>query len=98
VAAFAYDESMALIECTLGDSRPVEGVTIMPLMLHSWLLTGFLYPHRDAVGPAIHRTAAMQASYLSSDSDGDSKSSRRVLRTKGVDGEVIPSMEDEPLW
>jgi hypothetical protein len=37
VAAFADDESM-LIERTLSDTGPIDGIAITPLMLYSWLL------------------------------------------------------------
>ena len=42
VAAFAYEWAMVLIKNSLGRDREIERLAIMPIDLHSWLLTGFL--------------------------------------------------------
>ncbi len=44
VPTFSYGQSLTLIESALGDAGHIDGVTIMPLALNSWLLTGFSKP------------------------------------------------------
>jgi len=84
VAAFAYDQSMTLIDRTLGDARQVDSIAITALTLNSWLLTGYLHPHLDTVGSDLDRTAAPQTSGFSSDSETDSEVDTRMLHNKTV--------------
>ena len=49
VAAFNYDRAIVLIKNLLGRDRKINRLTIMPIDLYSWLLTGFL---READGNA----------------------------------------------
>ena len=67
----------------------------MPLTLNSWLLTGYLHPHLDAVGSDLDKRAASQVSGFSSDSETDSECDTRMLRSKTLDTGVIPSMDSE---
>ena len=91
MAAFAYDQSMALIGSTLGDARQVDSITITPLTLNSWLLTGFLRPLRDSEIDSENEFEKESEG----DSEGDSEGITQMLRSKAVDTEVIPSMDDE---
>lgn len=94
VAAFAYDQSMMLIERTLGDCWQVDSIAVTPLSLNSWLLTGYLHPHCYAARTDLDRMAATQARVFS-DLESDSRSDTPTLRSKTLDAEVFSSMDDE---
>ena len=55
VASFAYDQSIILINRTLGDTRQVDSIAITLLTLNSWLLTGHLRPYSDVKSSTKYR-------------------------------------------
>ncbi|KAF2452747.1 hypothetical protein BDY21DRAFT_382600 [Lineolata rhizophorae] len=98
---FSCDKSMSLIKSTLGDAGHVDGITIMPLALNSWLLTGFLHALHHAAGSTATQMAT-QATSVSSDSEGESaddseSDSERATHTSSdddddsSDGDVDPT-------
>jgi hypothetical protein len=56
MAAFYYDQSMALVDHTIGNVQQVDSIAIEPPTVDLWLLTSFLYLHRDIIGRAVHQT------------------------------------------
>lgn len=90
VPTFSYSQSLTLIESELGNAGHIDSVTIIPLTLNSWLLTGFLRTLHGKSGLAVSRTA-MKANGTCNDSESDT----RTLRSKAAKIGAIHSMEDE---
>jgi hypothetical protein len=99
VAAFSYDQSMMLIDRTLGDAWQIDCIAVTPLTLNSWLLNGYLHSHCNAVRTDLDRIGTTQASGFSSDletdSDVDSESDTRMLRSKTLDTGIVPLIDNE---
>jgi hypothetical protein len=88
VPAFSYDLSMALIERAIGHSGHIEALTILPLALDSWLITGFLNERRSTFRLGIDRKATRSSGVPAS-------SSPYSLRKKAVNTTHFRSAHDE---
>ncbi|KAF2240214.1 hypothetical protein BU26DRAFT_263505 [Trematosphaeria pertusa] len=99
VPAFSYDESLALIQTALGDAGHIDGTTIMPLALNSWLVTGFLHARRHAPEPAATETATEAVGVCSdseSDSESDPEEATYTLRNGAAQAGATLSSDESP--
>jgi hypothetical protein len=88
VPAFSYDLSIALIERAIGYSRHIEALTILPLALNSWLITGFLNEQRSTSSLRTDRNATRSSGIPTS-------SSPYSLRTKAINTKHFRSAHNE---